>query len=284
MTPRRWLRVTPYERSIPGRAFVEERFPLLSSEAEAHPRTAGDPGAFLHLEATASLLKELRGEEDPPEATQQHGALLFHVWHLWRNGEPHFLLEEPLLRRLAAADPPGGLPPEDWQGEGIPAAGYLQFPVHRVWIAGEDGDPPESLDGFFWTRTSGNTLSLLFVSGILRDRPGLSVFELPPLPLAEAGAWARGPARGEDPALDFTSTLPGGAEAGMISIETGAEALKLVARILRGMEACPEWIGPTERSPDESAVPAPAPEPSRLPWRRIAGADPAGGGGEGGAP
>lgn len=262
-----WLRVTPYELAIPGRAFVEENFPAIAREAESRGVDPADPGRFILLASAGAALQEIKGESDDPELIRQHGALLFHAWHLWRHGERIVLAPVERVRALVE----GKVGSEGWEPRLPVPAGYLQLPQHMVWVRAGEGDSPESLDGFFWTRSAGDTLSLLLVAGIQRDRAGFSVVEIPPLPLAEAGEWLR--IRGREGGKDFAPTLPGGELAGLYSVETGGEALKLAARVLRHLEAAEGWgtdLAGQERSPgDDDAGPG-APIPSRLHWGRVA--------------
>lgn len=256
-----WLRITPYELAIPGRAFVDRHFPAIAEELEAREGNPGDVGAFVLLAAAGAALKEIRGEEEDPALIHQHGLLLFHGWHLWRAGEAVFLLQESVARQVLGGDPavPGWtVPPE-------PVAGYVQFPQHLVWIRQGEGERPESVDGFFWAPSSGDTLSLLYISGVIRDRPGFSVVPLPVLPRGEVGRWAD--VRVRDEGDDFATTLPGGEMEGLRSLETGGEAVKLAARIFRALEA---GAGPAQGSPRDAGEGS-GPVPSMLEWRRIGG-------------
>ncbi len=263
-----WLRVTPYELALPGRAFVEEHFPLIAEEAEKRGVDPSDPGRFVLLGAAGAALQEIKGESDDPELIRQHGALLFHAWHLWRNGERIALV--PVERVRAVVEEKGGM--EGWTPRLPVPAGYVQLPQHLVWVRAGEGDTPESLDGFFWTRSAGDTLSILLVAGIQRDRAGFSVVEIPPLPLAGAGEWLR--LRGRETGTDFTPTLPGGELSGLYSVETGGEAVKLAARLLRALESSDRWATepPEERqrSPEDEESGSAAPVPSRLPWTPVA--------------
>lgn len=256
-----WLRITPYELAIPGRAFVDRHFPAIAEELEARGGDPGDAGAFVLLAAAGAALKEVRGEDEDPALIHQHGLLLFHGWHLWRAGEPLFLLREGAARRVLGEDPaaPG------WSVPSEPAAGYVQFPQHLVWIRQGEGERPESVDGFFWAPSSGDTLSLLYVSGVIRDRPGFSVVPLPALPRGEVGRWAD--VRVRDEGEDFATTLPGGEMEGLRSLETGGEAVKLAARILRALEGTDSA---SRRSPKEPSGPG-QPVPSMLEWRELGG-------------
>jgi len=264
-----WLRVTPYELALPGRAFVEEHFPSILSEVESRGVDSADPGRFVLLAAVGQALKEIRGEEEPPELIHQHGALLFHAWHFWRAGEPAFLLGTAAARELTG---PRRKVPTGWR-PALPApAGYLQFPLHLFWVQHGEGSPPESVDGLFWAQGAEGSLSLLLVSGVIRDRPGFAVVDLPPFPLEGAGEWVNTRVRGEGEGEDFATALPGGEMDRLHSLETGGEVVKLWVRFLLLLDRSPERLGTLERSPggevglerDPSS-----PYPSVLPWRRV---------------
>lgn len=263
-----WLRVTPYELAIPGRAFVEQHFPAIAEEAEARGVDPSDPDRFVLLASVGAALQEVKGASDDPELIRQHGVMLFHSWHLWRQGEWIVLAPVDRVREVLAASPGQG----GWKPRLPVAAGYLQLPQHLVWVRAGEGDTPESLDGFFWSRCAGNTLALLLVAGIQRDRAGFSVVEVPPLPLGDAGEWLR--LQGREEGEDFASTLPGGELSGLYSVETGGEAVKLASRLLRRLEGSESWgqepASGRQRSPgDEESGPG-APIPSRLPWLPVA--------------
>lgn len=151
--------------------------------------------------------------------------------------------------------PPGGRP-------ALPGpAGYLQLPRHLFWSA---GDPPEPVDGLFWSAGEGG-LSLLVVLGIRPDRPGFSVVTVPTLPPGELGKWAGMDVR-ED-GEDFRTTLPGGDIENLYSLVTAAEAVKLAARAFGYLEANPDALEPREPTgPPEEAE---APPPSELPHHRV---------------
>jgi hypothetical protein len=114
---------------------------------------------------------------------------------------------------------------------------------------------------------------VLMVLGLRRARAGFSV-----IPFAtEAGpgipaTWAEAP--GREGAKDFANILPGGEMAGLYSILTTTEALKLLARALWYVEAHPVRRGALRRAraprrgpPGAGAALAP-PLPPRVAGRR----------------
>ena len=181
-----YARVTPYELLLPEEGFADERFPLIQEEAKERRAELTDPGRFALLSEVGAVLREIRGEEDPPQLIHQFGILLFHAFHFWKEGSPFYQMETGAVRYLVEAGPRGG----GWTASLPGPAGYVQLPQHLMWVPGGEGVPPESIDGFFWSAPGGESLSFLIVMGIRKDRPGLSVVPLPTLPLEAAGEWA----------------------------------------------------------------------------------------------
>ena len=106
------------------------------------------------------------------------------------------------------------------------------------------------------------------VLGLRRDRAGFSVipFDTEVGPGISA-TWLEAP--GREGAADFANILPGGEMAGLYSILTNTEALKLLARTLwyiqsHGALLRPE--SPAERRVEERAGSVPL---SRLPYTRV---------------
>lgn len=278
-----WARLTPFELGIPGRGFAEEFFPAIREEAESRDSDLTDPGAFILLGQVGRAIREIQGEERGDEALHRYGAFLFQAFHFHAAGERLFLLETPVARYLVDGDP--ALP--DWGGALPSEAGYLQLPRHLFWTAPDDsgagdpasgdpgpGDPArdptpaEPLDGIFWTRSTGGTLSLLIAMGVREDRPGLSLMELPPAPLDDARRWPDLDAREE--ARDFETTLPGGELDRLYSIVNLAEVLKLVSRLFAYLQGVSGALGEPETAPSVGEVDAEAGvRPSALPFRRI---------------
>ncbi len=270
----RYARLTPYELFLPDQGFAQARFPSIRKEAETRGSALNDPEGFALLGEAGAVLREIRGEGDDPRLIQQHGALLFHAFHFWREGCPLYLLETGVMRFLAETGPR--------QGEWSPAlpgqAGYLQLPQHLVWASGGEGSPPESLDGFFWAIPDGEKLSLLVAMGMRKDRPGLAVVPLPTLPLTTAVEWASLQVREEGE--DFSSSLPGAELERLYALEAGAEVLKLAMRVFWYLDSFPGSLvdrasegeaggkagsraGKAERVED-------GPRPSGLGYRRVA--------------
>jgi len=256
----KYARFTPYELLLPAEGFAEEWFPKIREEAEERGGSLATPEAFVMLAEAALALREIRGEEDAPELIQQHGALLFQAFHFHEGGKPLFLLETDVIRSLVKDGPSEG----EWEANLPGKAGYFQFPQHLFWTAGEGEDAPESLDGIFWSAPDGESVTLLVVMGIRKDRTGLAVVPLPTLPLSAASPWAAMTVRPDGD--DFHSSLPGAELEGLYSLGSGAEAVKLAMRIFWYLDVFPgrlsEGKGPDAEGEGD-------PPPTQLPHRRI---------------
>lgn len=255
-----YARTTPYELLLPTEGFAEEWFPKIRAEAEGRGGSLATPETFVLLAEAALALREIRGEEDAPELIQQHGALLFQAFHFHEGGEPLYLLETDVVRFLVENGPQEG----EWEASLPGKAGYLQLPQHLFWTAGEEGDAPESLDGVFWSAPDGESVTLLVVMGIRKDRPGLAVVPLPTLPLSAAAPWVAMAVRPDGD--DFHSSLPGAELEGLYSLASGAEAVKLAMRIFWYLDVFPGRVTAGEGPRGEGEG---DPTPSQLPYRRI---------------
>ena len=250
----RWARVTPYELSFPALDWARQRFGELSEHARASGVDLGDPARFPLLRAVLEMLDALHGPDPDAGRRHEHALLLYHAFHFWAGGERLFLLETPLVRNLIED------PPAEWAGEPPAPAGYVQLPQHLVWTDPEDGEPPESVDGFFWSAPPGRgELSVLLAAGMREEREGFSVVPLLPAPLADAPEWPR--ALGRDEGGDFRSRMPGSELEGLYQVRTAGEVLKLVARTLSFLGDHPG----REEVPGEGAHPA----PTGLPYRKV---------------
>lgn len=225
-----FARLTPYELSFPDLAFARAHFDAIREEAEARGTDLGDPTAFVLLAAAGQALQEIRGTDDDPALIRQYGALLYHAFHFHAAGEPLVLVRAAALRPLL--DGHGGR--EGWVPALDPPAGYAQLPQHLVWVRALEGDPPESLDGFFWTRASEGRFGLLLALGMRGERPGVSVVPLDDLPVEDADGWTRMQMR--EGGEDFASSLPGSELEGLYELQSAGEALKLAARVLAALD------------------------------------------------
>jgi hypothetical protein len=258
-----YARITPFELILPSAAFADERFPRVREEADKRGLGLSDPGSFALLSEVGVILREIRGEGEDPRLIHQHGALLFHSFHFWTAARPVFLLERGVVRHITGAGPEES----GWEARLPGKAGYVQLPHHLVWARGGEDDPPESLDGFFWSAPSEESLSLLVVLGVRKDRPGFTVVPLPTIPLSAAVPWASLQVREEGG--DFSSDLPGAELEGLYSVGAGAEVLKLAMRAFWYLDSFPSSI---VEAVDPGAADETAPEgppPSALAYRRV---------------
>jgi hypothetical protein len=259
-----YARLSPYELSFPDLGFARTHFEAIRREAEERRVDLRDPQAFVLLASSGQALREIRGPQDDPALIRQYGYLLYHTYHFCGAGEPLYLLPASGLRRLVERVGPA----MGWMPALEPAAAYVQLPQHLVWVRASDDAPPESLDGFFWVRTSERSFGLLFALGMRGDRPGLSVVPLGDLPIAEAGEWLTMDMRGAAGDGDFRSSLPGAELDGLLELRATGEAIKLAALVLRGLET--GTLGRARLpAPSKPGQAAPAPRPSGLRYRKL---------------
>ena len=265
-------RLTPYEIGIPGRVFADRAFGQIREEAETRSSDLTDPGSFILLGEVGRLIREIQGEDRGGEAIHRFGAFLFQAFHFHACGEAIYLLERDVARHLVQRS----FTASPWEGRVPASAGYLQLPRHLFWSVPEKGDHAEPLDGVFWTRSSGETLSLLVALGIRTGRPGMSVTELPPVALQDAAGWPTEQVRLKG--HDFSTSLPGGDLDGLYSVGSLGEVLKLIARLFTYLVEVPEALGQLETAARARKAEPPDTEPkrervidppSRLPFRRI---------------
>ena len=254
-----YARVTPYELTLPDEGFAEKRFPLIREEATTRGLDITAPEGFVMAAEVGAALREIRSPEDDPALIQEYGNILFHAFHFWEAGKPFLFLDGSVVRRLTQPELDMG----EWTPRVPGPAGYVQFPQHLLWARSSEELPPESLDGFFWTSTEGDQISVLAVMGIRGDRPGLSIIPLPTLPLIAVGEWAHMAVR--ESGEDFSSSLPGAELEGLYSIEAAGELVKLVGRFLWYLDSFPGTVTGGE----PGAADGVGPHPSSLEYRRV---------------
>jgi hypothetical protein len=227
-------RLTPYEMVFGEAGFENRVFPTLLDESEAVGEDPASRERFAFLSLAADALRDIIPADAPREALEQHRALLYHSFNFWRFGRRLYLLERAVTRYLVEAAPSL----DGWDLRLPHPSIYIQLPGNLFWASISPDTPPEPVDGFFAVESRGldplgppyRHLEVLLVLGIRRERAGFSII---PLDLEVgpgiADDWAA-PSRDDGP--DFVSVLPGGDMAGIYSILTTGEALKLLARIL----------------------------------------------------
>jgi hypothetical protein len=159
------------------------------------------------------LLRDLRPEEGIGEGIDQLAALVHHGYLFWNSGSVTLELSDARLEELLSGAS------GDADVDDRPAA-YVQVPERRIWAEVVPGAPQEPLDGFFHhASTEPGVQRVLGVFGIYPDRPGFTVVEV-------VGPRPRKLVRQDGSPL-FSSTLPGGARAGLYSLAGEEELLEL---------------------------------------------------------
>lgn len=266
------LRITPYEVAFAATAYEAEVFPAIAADVEHH---RSDPlllEQFGMLPAAAEAVRAFVPDDAPPEATEQYRALLFQAFNYWAVGRATYLLHPAAARFLVEAQPSM----EEWELALPRPSLYVQLPHHLFWGSVSPEVTPEPVDGMFVTGqtvegSSGESflrLEVLLVLGLRRDRAGFSVIPFD----TEAGpgiaaAWAE--SGGRESGADFENILPGGEIAGLYSVLTVGEVLKLLGRILWYVDRFPgdvsEELVPTPPADDDPV----GLRPSRTPYRLI---------------
>ena len=209
------LRATPFD--LVFESAIQTTFPAIRTALVESGRGPRDRDGFLMLREVVSLLRELRPDEGLGEGIDQLAALVHHGYLFWAEGG-HTV-------RLSSDQLPGilGHAPLSYPQPDGPAL-YAQLPERRVWAQVIPGDPHEPLDGWFqYHEPEAGLLRVLGVFGIHPDRPGFSVVEV-------SGRRPVGLAR-PDGSTVFSSTLPGGASAGLSSLAGEEELLELGWRV-----------------------------------------------------
>lgn len=227
-------RLTPYELAFMEGDFETRVFPSLREEARLRGVDATRRERFVFLTTGGDAIREIVPPEAPAEMLEEYRALFYHAFNFWSYGRWLYAVEPAVARYLVEAAPTL----EGWSFDAPHRSLYLQLPANLFWASIGTDVPPEPVDGFFVTVCSErdplgvpfDDVQVLMVLGIHRLRAGFSVvpFEtevgpgIPP-PWTEPG---------RETGRDFDNVLPGGEIAGLYSILTTAEALKLVARLL----------------------------------------------------
>jgi hypothetical protein len=228
-------RLTPWDVIFGPPGFDAARFEMVREHATADDTTSARN--LLLVPAAGELLRELL----PPDASgvqhselfDQVGALVFHAYRFWNEGQPVYRIGEMLFRRLlqngaaGTAVSPGG-------------AGYVQFPRNVIWSRVDDVTPPEPVDGFFFSSPAAaahGRLDVLLVLGLRQGRPGVSLIDVALEDAATLEQWADIKAR--PLGADFENILPGGELQMYHAVTLRAEVLKLVALCFRAIGAHP---------------------------------------------
>jgi hypothetical protein len=256
-----------------GEAGFESRvFPRIQAEADEHGEDPTLRERFGFLTLAGDAAREMVPPEASVEALEEYRALLYQAFNFWRFGRRMYVLDAAVARYLVEAAPALA----GWELSLPLPSVYLRLPPNLFWASISTDVPPEPVDGFFATVADGadplggpfQELQVLMVLGLRRARAGFSV-----IPFAtEAGpgipaTWAEAP--GREGARDFANILPGGEMAGLYSILTTTEALKLLARALWYVQTHPAEVEPFS-APERRGEDRPGQVPlSRLAFHRV---------------
>lgn len=237
-----YARRTPFELAFRDRESADALVRAVEEESAGRGADHGSLDAFVTMGAVESFVRDLAGPDAPAGAIREYGALAFQAFHFTRIGCPLFLLSTHVARFLVEGAPDGDPVPAE-------SAGYLQFPRHLFWVRQGEGEPPESVDGVFWTATDADFLHSLIVTGVRPDRPGLGIVPLPAAPLAESREWLDVDARGDG--TDFSNDMPGGEIDVLYAFTTSGELLKLLARFFAYVQTVPSALEERPGSRDD---------------------------------
>lgn len=213
-------RIHPYDMvfatpELEGKAFIEIR-----EEAAARAVDASNRDQFLMLAKMGELMRSLLPPDADKPAYSQFSAIVLHAYHYWLAGKQTFGMDEDVLRSLLAHDFIGS-----WHMVSPAPAGYVQLPRNLLFARIDEGAHAEAIDGFFF-RHDGQ-LELLLVLGLLPNRAGFSIIDVPAEVLPEDAAHF-GDVKARAQGDDFANVLPGGDR--LFAITSSTEALKLASR------------------------------------------------------
>jgi hypothetical protein len=266
-----FARLTPYELAFLEGDFEARVFPTIQEEAEARREDPARRERFAFLAAGGDAIRDIIPPDAPSDMLDEYRALFYHAFNFWRFGRRLYVVEPAVARYLVEGAPQLA----DWELAAPFDGLYIQLPPNLFWASIGTDVPPEPVDGFFVTVARERDplglpytdLQVVMVLGIHRLRAGFSVIAFD----TEAGVgippiWAE---PGRDQGRDFENVLPGGEIAGLYSILTTAEALKLVARVLWYVESHAEDVTPAP-APERRALDRPGSAPlSRLEYHRV---------------
>jgi hypothetical protein len=264
-------RLTPYELAFMDGDFESRVFPMIQDEAEGRREDPARRERFVFLGTGGDAIRDIIPPDAPAEMLEEYRALFYHAFNFWRFGRRLYVLDPAVARYLVEGTPRL----HDWQFTMPYDSLYLQLPPNLFWASIGTDVPPEPVDGFFVTQSRARDaldlpftdVEVLMVLGIHRLREGFSVIPFN----TEVGAgippvWTE---PGREQGADFESILPGGEMAGLYSILTIAEALKLVARAFWYLETRAEDVTQAP-APERRAFDRPGSVPlSRLDFHRV---------------
>ncbi len=251
-----YLRTTPSEMLVAEGEDVRARFEAIAAAMAGGGMARQDPLQFQTLGEVGQLLDALLPDDAAPETAHVYGVLTYYCFQAWRAGRGALLVSTALARQVCAFDavydPPGRAPAH---------AGYLQVPRNLFWVSTPEGAAAEPVDGILW-EVRREEIGAVLVSGLREDRPGLGIMVASPIPWRLFTDAVHTQIRTSG--ADFDSTLPGGRDADLYSLETNGELYKLLGRAFSWLESHPEGLSPLEDPPPEGD-----PRPSAFPFHRL---------------
>ena len=211
------------ERPLPWTGLVrgigEHHFDEIRTAIAATKFDDLDRDAFLLNGAVGAVLRDLMPDEAPADAINAYGALLHMLYAAWSRDWPLITTTEEQVRLALAGDYPLSHSPE------FPLVCYVQLPERLVWAEPVAGEAHEPLDGVFVIATH-ERVDALAILGFRLEREGFTTMEGAIALPSPATALRAGGDRA------FTSAMPGGAEAGLISVVDEGELATLVMRTI----------------------------------------------------
>ena len=204
-------------------ALGERRFEEIRESLERNRTAATDRDAFVLDGTVGNLLRDVMPEDAPAETVNAYAALLHMLYLCWSHGWPVASVTAEALRpALARATP-------ETRNPAPRTVLYIQLPERLVWAEPVRGAAHEPVDGVFLV-VNAERVRALAVLGLREERDGYTAAEASlalPLPL---------PAPRPDGSAPFSSLLPGGERAGLLSV---ASELELVTLALLAQGAPP---------------------------------------------
>lgn len=201
-------------------AIGEERFTAIREALEQQKTDPLSRDAFLLNATVGQLLRDLMPEDAPSDAVNAYGALIHMLYLAWARDWPVVPASAEQLRAAA-------LRPTPHAPRTPSVVCYLQLPENLVWAESSPGEAHEPLDGVFLI-VAEHAAHALAILGFRAARDGFTTME----GAIELPAPPAGPR--EDGAPPFTSTLPAGDRANLLSVR---DAHELVSLALSGLDA-----------------------------------------------
>lgn len=207
----------------------DARFEEIHAALEQARTDPFDRDAFLLNGAAGLLLRDLMPADAPAAAVNAYGALLHMLYCAWSRDWPLARLTAVQLKSAIASAATASRALLPIAHSPLPVVVYLQLPERLVWAEPAAGQPHEPLDGVFLLTRPARAW-IVAILGFREGRDGFTTIEAAmALPAPAAAARADGTA-------PFTSVLPGGDRAGLLSVVDEAELAGLALLALAAAE------------------------------------------------